>query len=276
VCLNHASPCRHVSPAGVRSRGTALSRRGFVTALLAGASGAALSACDPAGVGNMFVSEDQVEEMGVETWDRLRAQLPASSNRAYQQTARRVADRILRAAGENPRDWEVRVFARNEANAFALPGNKIGVYEGMFRFARDEDQLAAVIGHEIGHDQAQHARERLAREVGTQAGLQLVSAALQVGNIGYADQIAGLLGAGAQFGIILPYTREQELEADRIGLANMARAGYDPRAAIQLWENMSRQPRSPEFLSTHPAPESRIAALEEQLPKALATYRASG
>ena len=276
VCLNHAVHSRRAHVAGARASGcAALSRRRLVQLLLAGASMPALAACDPGSVGQMFVSEDQVEQMGVETWDRMRDELPASDNRAYRRRAQEVTERILRAAGERPGDWEIRVFEGDEVNAFALPGNKIGIYEGMFRYAEDDDQLAAVIGHEIGHNQAQHAQQRLARELGTQAGLQLVSAALQVGDIGYANQIAGLLGAGAQFGILLPYSRDQELQADEIGLRNMARAGYDPRGAVRLWENMSRQARPPDFISTHPAPEGRIEALEEMMPDAMELYRRS-
>jgi predicted Zn-dependent protease len=284
VCLNHGSHRHRVSvgEAGTASRvpgnrttaRVSFTRRGFVAALLAGVSSTALVACDPADIGGMFVSEDQVEQMGVETWERIRAETPASDNRSYQERSRQVADRILSAAGEDPGAWEVQVFAPDEANAFALPGNKIGLYDGIFRFIDNDDQLAAVIGHEIGHNQAQHAQERISTQLATEFGLQLVSAALQVGNVGYANEVAALLGAGAQFGVILPYNRNQELEADRIGLRNMAQAGYDPRAAIQLWENMRQAgARPPEFLSTHPAPEARIEALERMMPEALELYR---
>jgi predicted Zn-dependent protease len=134
-----------------------------------------------------------------------------------------------------------------------------------------------VIGHEIGHVQAEHSAERVNTEVTTQGALQLVSAALQVGDIGYANLIAGALGAGTQYGVLLPYSRNQELEADRIGLENMAKAGYDPQAAVELWQNMQSAGGSPPaFLSTHPAPEQRIDELQELMPKALEVYRASG
>ncbi|HET6519618.1 MAG TPA: M48 family metallopeptidase [Geminicoccaceae bacterium] len=245
---------------------------------LAGTGGTLLVGCaDGTGLGLSLVSAEQVEELGLESWERIRAETPASNNRSYRQRAERISNRILGAAGENPNAWETVVFRGDEANAFALPGNKIGVYEGMFRFAQNDDQLAAVIGHEVGHNQAEHARERLSTAAATQAGLQLVSAALQVGNIGYANEIAGLLGAGAQYGVILPYGRNQELEADRIGLGNMAQAGYDPRAAIELWQNMRQAGGGPPtFLSTHPAPDDRIAQLQELMPEALEIYQRSG
>jgi predicted Zn-dependent protease len=147
----------------------------------------------------------------------------------------------------------------------------------LFEYAQTEDQLAAVIGHEIGHVQAQHPAERVNTEVTTQGAVQLVSAALQLGNIQYANAIAGALGAGAQYGVLLPYSRDQELEADRIGLRNMAQAGYDPRAAVELWQNMqSAGGGPPAFLSTHPAPAQRIEQLQELMPEALEVYEASG
>jgi len=260
---------------GSRPAGPDVGRRRLLQLLLGGASLPALAACDPASVGQAFVSEEQVEQLGLETWDRLKAEEQRSSNDEHRRRARAIAERILAANGEDPDAWEVEVFAGDEVNAFAVPGRKIGLYDGMFEVAETDDQLAAVIGHEIGHVQAEHSQERVAREVGTQATLQLVSAALQVGDIAYANQIAGALGLGAQYGVILPYDREQELDADAIGLRNMARADYDPRAAVQLWENMSQRPSPPAFLSTHPAPEGRIEELEGMMDEALEIYRAN-
>jgi predicted Zn-dependent protease len=251
-------------------------RRHALVVLLSSAALAGCAGEGDTGLGLEVVSEEQVQEMGVESWQRILSETPQSDNESYRQTAHRVASRVLSAAGEDPQAWEVVVFEGEEANAFALP-SKIGVYEGMFDYAKSEDQLAAVIGHEIGHVQAEHSAERVNTEVTTQGALQLVSAALQVGDIGYANLIAGALGAGTQYGVLLPYSRNQELEADRIGLENMAKAGYDPQAAVELWQNMQSAGGSPPaFLSTHPAPEQRIDELQELMPKALEVYRASG
>jgi predicted Zn-dependent protease len=253
-----------------------LSRRGFMAALV-GFSGTVLGACvgpGQTGFGLGLVSAEEAEQLGVQSWEQIRAEVPVSRNATYQRALQQVSTNILTAIGQNPASWEMVVFASKEANAFALPGNKIGVYEGMFAIATNVDELAAVVGHEIGHNQAEHARERLNSAVATQTGTQILSAVLQIGNIGYANEIAGVLGAGVQYGVILPYSRNQELEADSIGLINMARAGYDPRAAIKLWQNMQAAgERAPEFLSTHPAPEARIAALEAKMPEALSYYK---
>jgi predicted Zn-dependent protease len=259
-----------------RNRAAEMSRRGFM-AVLVGFSGTALVACvgpGQTGLGLGLVSAEEAEQLGVQSWEQIRSEVPVSKNATYQRALQQVSTNILTAIGQNPASWEAVVFESKEANAFALPGNKIGVYEGMFAIATDVNELAAVVGHEVGHNQAEHARERLSSAAATQTGVQLLGAALQIGNIGYASEIAGLLGAGVQYGLILPYSRNQELEADSIGLINMAKAGYDPRAAIKLWQNMQAAgERAPEFLSTHPAPESRIAALEAKMPEALSYYK---
>jgi predicted Zn-dependent protease len=257
-------------------RAAEMSRRGFM-AVLVGFSGTALVACvgpGQTGLGLGLVSAQEAEQLGVQSWEQIRSEVPVSKNTTYQRALQQVSTNILTAIGQNPGNWEAVVFESKEANAFALPGNKIGVYEGMFAIATDVNELAAVVGHEVGHNQAEHARERLSSAAATQTGVQILGAALQIGNIGYANEIAGLLGAGVQYGLILPYSRNQELEADSIGLINMAKAGYDPRAAIKLWQNMQAAgERAPEFLSTHPAPESRIAALEAKMPEALSYYK---
>ena len=251
-------------------------RRRLLAALL-GAAGLMLAGCvgeGDTGLGLNLVSPQQVRELGLESWQQLRRETPPSDNRTYQAALHKVGTRLLSAAGENPNAWEMVVFKGATANAFALPGNKIGVYEGLFRYAQDEAQLAAVVGHEIAHNQRNHAAERLNSTAATQLGAQMAGALLGAGGYGDPSLIAAVLGAGAQYGMILPYARNQELEADRLGLMLMARAGYDPRESITLWQNMSASgSRTPEFLSTHPGPENRIAQLERYMPEALEIYR---
>ena len=254
-------------------------RRRVIAAL--GVSGLLLAGCagsGDTGLGLDLVSEEQVQQMGAETWQRIRNETPASSNRDYQETAERVAGNLLEGAGADPGEWEVVVFEGDQANAFALPGGRIGIYEGMFQVAENEAQLAAVIAHEIGHVQADHSQERVSSEIATQGAVQLVSAALQIGNVGYANAIAGALGAGAQYGVLLPYSRNQELEADRTGLRLMVEGGYDPREALEFWRRMEQQAggQPPAFLSTHPAAGERIEQLEELMPEAVEAYENGG
>ena len=268
-----SAPCR-IDPVPCES----LSRRRFLVTM-AGGDGVALAGCAGGGTGLGFnmVSDEEVRALGVKSWQELRAKTPVSANAEYPAALERVAGRLLVAAGENPAAWEAVVFQGSSANAFALPGNKIGVFEGLFRYARSEAQLAAVVGHEIAHNQRNHAQERVSSAMATNIGVQIIGLALGAGGVGGASTIAGLLGAGAEYGVILPFSRNQELEADRLGLINMARAGYDPRAAIQLWINMERAggPRGPSWLSTHPAPGDRIARLEAMMPEAMAVYQSS-
>ena len=175
--------------------------------------------------------------------------------------------------------WESAVFVDDAANAFALPGGKVGVYTGIFDVARNQDQLAGVIAHEIGHVVSRHHDERITRQAGAQGVLGLVGALL--GGTGYqqlAVQGGSLL---AQTGFLLPGSRTQETEADVVGQRLMAQAGFDPRGAVSLWENMIEEggSRPPEFLSTHPDPSARIGEMRQRAAGLLSTYeqaRAAG
>ena len=242
-------------------------------ALLAGcASGGGLDLGDAPG---QLVSEQEVSQMSLQTWERIKQDETRSSDAEMQRRVDAIAQRIVAAAGVGQEPWEVVVFEGDQVNAFALPGRRIGVYEGLVELAANNAQLAAVIGHEVGHVTNEHSQERLGAAKAAQVGVNAVNAALQAGNVGFANQIAGLLGAGAQYGVILPYGRSQELEADRVGLMTMARAGYDPREAIAFWRQMQQQggEAPPEFASTHPSNERRIQQLEAMLPEAMELYR---
>src|SRR5690606_15446664 len=145
---------------------------------------------------------------------------------------------LLQVAGEKPDRWEVQVFNDETPNAFALPGNKIGVHTGMIKLATTADQLAAVIGHEIGHVQARHGAERVSMNVLAESGQQLTAIAMQDNE--NAQIALAAIGLGAQFGVILPYSRTHESEADYIGLELMAKAGFKPEEAVALWQNMAK------------------------------------
>ncbi|MEM0936619.1 MAG: M48 family metallopeptidase [Pseudomonadota bacterium] len=210
-----------------------------------------------------LISDAEVERAALRSWAQIRAQTPASRNASHIAQARAVSNRLLGAAGERPDAWEVQVFAGSEINAFALPGRKIGIYDGLFRVADTPDQLATVVGHEIGHVQARHGEERINTQAATGLGLDLLGAVLQAGNVSGGADIAAALGVGAEFGILRPYSRRQELEADALGLRLMDRAGYNPRQAITLWQDMQAVGGTPpELISTHPAPTTRIAEMQ--------------
>jgi predicted Zn-dependent protease len=216
-----------------------------------------------------LVSDSSVEEMGVASWETLRAEVPRSSRPELQRALDQVAAQLLVAAGEAPADWEAVVFASPDVNAFALPGNKIGVFEGLFGVIETPDQLAAVIGHEIGHLQAEHGEERVNAQAVRDLGLRIIGIILQFAEVEYSADIAAALGLGVEYGLVRPYSRGQELEADRLGLELMASAGFDPAETVELWRQMDTVGgrRLPGFLATHPAPETRIEAIEAMLPE---------
>lgn len=199
---------------------------------------------------------------------------------AQYEQVQRVARRIARVgATDKPEfDWEFTLLERDEANAFCLPGGKIVVFTGLLDVARTDDELATVIGHEVAHAVGEHGAERIFRE-------QLTNRAVLAASGAFADdpvrfqQVAGLLGAGAQVGLSLPWGRAQESESDRIGLVYMARAGYDPAAAITFWQRMDEAAggrRPPEYLSTHPSGQTRIRQIREWLPEARREASAEG
>ena len=242
------------------------SRRSFLT--LGGAACLPLLAggCDDA---PNVVSEEDVRAMGLEAWQEIRASAPPSDDPGLQQAVDRVSARLLAAAGEDPADWEMVVFDRPDVNAFALPGNKIGVFEGMFRVVGNADQLATIIAHEIGHLQAEHGQERVSAAATAGWGLDVIAWLLQMGEVEYAGEIAAALGLGVEYGLLRPYSRGHELEADRLGLHTMAEAGFEPGEAVELWRRMDQAQGQgvPGFLATHPAPQDRIEALEAMLPE---------
>ncbi|GAB2511003.1 M48 family metallopeptidase [Pseudoxanthomonas sangjuensis] len=178
--------------------------------------------------------------------------------------------------------WETALFDDKEPNAFALPGGKVGVNTGIFTVAKNQDQLAAVLGHEIGHVISRHHEERITRQMGAQAGLGILGAlaGAKYGS-GAANTVNQLGGMTAQAAFLLPGSREQESEADVVGQRLMAQAGFDPAQAVNLWQNMiaAGGSRPPQWLSTHPDPAARIRKMQQDAPALAPTYqqaRASG
>jgi predicted Zn-dependent protease len=224
----------------------------------------------------MLVGDAEMDKMGVEAFEQLKKEGKVSSDPQTNAYVTCVANAITGAmpqeSGGGP--WEVRVFQDDSANAFALPGRKIGVHTGLLTVAKNQDQLATVIGHEVGHVIARHSAERVSNQIVAQGGAQLAGAV--IGAAGDpSSPLNGIaqaaLGLGAQ-GVVLKYSRTHESEADMLGLDFMAKAGFDPRESVPLWQNMdaaSKGARPPEFLSTHPNPATRIKDLQARIPQTL-------
>ena len=244
--------------------------------VLAAALSVAGCAVSPTGRDQLVMfSPSAMNQMGAAAFDEIKAETPAAG--AYlDRYVECVADAVVAVLpGNQSQGWEVEVFDKDEPNAFALPGKKIGVFKGLLDVADRQDQLAAVIGHEIGHVLAQHGNERMSSQFVVGTGLAVAAAMMRRRESNEGRHAMALLGLGAQVGILLPYSRSHETEADRIGLELMAKAGFDPAASVELWQNMSRVggARPPEFLSTHPSNRTRIRALQAQVPAATRVYR---
>lgn len=239
--------------------------------LLTAAISLLLSACATSPTGRtqfIYMPDNQVDQMGLQAFDSMKSKNPVSRNPRYNQFAQCVTYALTRETGGQ---WEVVVFEDETLNAFALPGNKIGVHTGLINLVDNQDQLAAVIGHEIGHVLSRHSNERLSQETAVSTGLAMVQAVTQP-QTALGQTALGLLGVGAEYGVILPYSRIHETEADTIGLDLMARAGFDPRQSINLWLKMDKasQGGQPiEFMSTHPSHGTRIDNLNQNMNKAL-------
>lgn len=252
---------------------------GFATAVLA------FAACytNPVTGRQSLVLVQPSEEvaLGSQSFQQIRSEEKVSTNAAANERVRRVGQRIAGAVGDQMpgAQWEFVVFEANEANAFALPGGKVGVYTGLLKLAESDDELAIVMGHEIGHVIARHGAERMSEQMVIQ-GLGALGTAYVQNQ--YSPQAVQLFqtayGGATTLGRVLPHSRANESEADHMGALFAAEAGYDPRAAITFWQKMNRQKGGAgggtleKFLSTHPADADRIAALEALMPQMVPIY----
>lgn len=218
----------------------------------------------------LLLSDGQMNSMGVSSFDAMKKQTPQDTNPKTHAYVQCIADAITREAHDSTGvdHWEVVVFKDDSANAFALPGGKIGVHTGILKVAKNQDQLATVLGHEVGHVIARHGNERVSTNLAAQLGLVGVGVALQDNK--NQNLIMAGLGLGATVGLLLPHSRSHESEADSIGLDLMARAGFNPKESVPLWQNMKAAGggKQPEFLSTHPSNENRISNLQARIPAA--------
>ncbi|SEM02081.1 Peptidase family M48 [Syntrophus gentianae] len=234
-----------------------------------------------------LVSDSQVATMGYQQYADVLKKSKLSNDAGKVQMVRRVGGKIANAAESFLREtgaggdialykWEFNLIEDDKTvNAWCMPGGKVAVYTGILPITRDETGLAVVVGHEVAHAIAKHGNERMSQALLVQLGGIGLSAALSTQAAATQELFLQLYGVGSTVGYVLPYSRLQENEADRIGLVLMAKAGYDPRAAVTLWQRMNAQGggRSPEFLSTHPAPTTRIANIQSLIPEAMRYYR---
>jgi predicted Zn-dependent protease len=227
-----------------------------------------------------MVSDADLNSLGLKAYREVVQNEPLAKDKRLNEVVARVARRVSQAAEslDKPKfDWEVKLVDKDVPNAVCLPGGKIIVFTGILPYAQNEAGLAAIVGHEIAHAVARHGGERLSQKLALESVIGL-SGELLRGKDGKLDQrariILGALGLGGEIGVILPYSRVHELEADRIGQIYMAHAGYDPSEYVNLWQRMAKikKPPIPEWLSTHPTDEERIAKLKENLPNAMKEY----
>ncbi len=231
----------------------------------------------PTGRGQLiFKSDAELEAQAASTFNAYRSTLPLATDRAKLDFVKCVAQAVVAELDPPYSDieWELAVFESTQVNAFAMPGGKIGVYTGLLEITDDGNQLAAVIGHEIAHVTAKHVNERASRAALTGIGIEALAVIMGGGYTGGAYTASQAMSAGAALGLELPMGRGQESEADVVGLEYMAKAGFDPRAAVDLWQNMAAigGKKPPEHLSTHPANETRIENLISQWQKTLPIY----
>ncbi|AXR07512.1 M48 family metallopeptidase [Salinimonas sediminis] len=249
--------------------------------LLALGVSAIVSGCATSPTGRnqvLLYSSDQLAEMGDQAFSSMKEELTISNKRVQNDYVECVANSITPYVPKEvySGQWEVVVFDDEQVNAFALPGGKIGVYTGLLGVAKNQNQLAAVIGHEIGHVIAEHGNERMSQGTLINMGSQAVGQVLAANEVGQTGPIMAAIGLGVQVGVQLPFSRTHESEADVIGLQLMAQSGFDPRQSVELWKNMdaaSTGERPMEIMSTHPAPQTRIDNLQANMSAAMTDYQ---
>ena len=293
MCFNHTT---HNKPNTVEIKAPSPERRKVITGLASGgalvaASGGLSSCATNAATGRkQFVGlapgGAALSNMAAASWTEMKQKTPTSNDPRYTNRLRNIGGRISRGAGRSDQKWDYAVFDTEAKNAFVLPGNRVGFYKGMMDFTDNDDQIAGIMGHEVGHVAGEHARERMSLQMASQVavvgGSVLGSSALKRrcnrvaanqrqaclnGANRNAQLMVQALGLGAQIGLVLPYSRKHESESDLLGVNYMHKAGYNPYEAVRLWEKMAANNpnRQPEFLSTHPDPANRARTISDYI-----------
>ncbi|WP_300542270.1 M48 family metallopeptidase [Maricaulis sp.] len=218
----------------------------------------------------MLISDGQLAQLSDQAWQDSLQRERVLRDPAYTRRLQRVGERVVQASGQTHHNWEFVVFDSDTVNAWVLPNGKVGFYKGILDIMATDDHLATVMGHEVGHVAGRHSAERASQQMAAQMGVSLLASAIGSSNSQYAqysNDIGAALGMGVTYGIILPYSREHEYEADRLGVDYMAGSGYDPRQAVDFWIAMStmNEHHVAEFASTHPSDESRIAEMRRHI-----------
>jgi len=223
-----------------------------------------------------LMSARQENQLGEEAYAEVLKKNKLSSKQKYQALVKRVGQRIKAVADRSDFNWEFNVLDGKAVNAFALPGGKVAFWDGILPVCGDETGVAVVMGHEVAHALARHGAERMSQGMGASLLAKVLAAGLGGSDPQTRENVMKYFGLGAQVGVLLPFGRKQESEADQIGLILMAKAGYNPRDAVGFWQRMAKLKGGkspPEFLSTHPSDERRISQIQQWLPEALQYYR---
>lgn len=218
------------------------------------------------------ISREQEAALGLQSFRQVLAQEQVVTSGPQAEAVRAIGQKLLAVADDKNYRWEYVLINSREVNAFALPGGKVAVYSGLLPVAQNANALAAVMGHEIAHVIARHGAERMAQQRLVQLGSLAAGVAVSDMDAGMQRTVMGALGMGAQYGLLLPFSRDNESEADQMGLTLAARACFDPTEAPRLWERMAKASggqKPPEFMSTHPSDSTRIRRLQELMPAAL-------
>jgi predicted Zn-dependent protease len=226
----------------------------------------------------LLTTPAQEASMGAASFNQLKQSGKVSGDPVANAQVQRVAQRLIAQVNQPNTIWEVVVFDDPTPNAFALPGGKIGVHTGILAIAQTDDALAAVLGHELAHVTLRHGGQRVSQQIAIAGLTTITDVALAMNDVRERGYIMSGLGVGASVGIVLPFSRSNEYEADRYGLYYMARAGYDPEAAVGFWQRMKEYGeksggKPPEWLSTHPTDDNRIAQIRQLIPEARAQAR---
>ncbi len=260
-----------------------LTRKEFLKKAV-GVGGAALSSmtiyqCVTTATGKkafIVVSESEEQKLGAEAYQEIMKKERKSSNGHRTSILKRVGRNVAKVSHRPDYKWEFNLLDSKTVNAYCLPGGKIAFFDGIMPYCKDEAGIAVVMGHEIGHATARHGAQRISQGMVAQVGLGV--AGLSLKNSKYRNIILAGLGAGAMVGVMLPYSREHEYEADRLGMTYLSKAGYDPEIAVQFWERFQKLTAGKEgsdFLSTHPLTSKRLAKMKEFMPEAKRLYNAA-